>query len=236
MSDRAFSRVPAETAAEVCQRFPLGRTAAGLLRDDLTPGRFLDLLVDRRFFKEATSFLAHALPSREAVWWAVLCVREAAGPAPPELAAAALKAAESWVQDPTEENRRAAREASKAAGSGSPAGLAASAAFKSGGSVGPTDGPEIIPREFATARAVVFAVTLAASQHPLGKESERYPTFFARGVEVATGAYLWSEPFVQPPQTAEAPTAIDPQTAAAAALDDRPARPGSRRAKRLEWD
>jgi hypothetical protein len=236
MSDRDFSRVPAATAAEVCQRFRLGRVAAALLRDDLTPGQFLGLLVEGRHFKDATSFLAHALPVREAVWWAVLCVREAVGPAPPEPVASALRAAEAWVQDPTEENRRAAREASKAAGTSSPAGLAAGAAFRSGGSIGPPDGPEVLPREFATARAVVFAVMLAASQDSPAKAPVRFPTFFARGVEVATGAYLWSEPFVQPPQTAEAPTESDPQTAAVAAPDDQTARSGSRRPRRLAWD
>src|SRR6516164_5305033 len=99
MSERTFPRVPAATAAEVCQRFRLGRVAAALVRDDLTPGQFLDLLIDRRLFKDATSFLAHALPKREAVWWAVLCVREVVGPAPPDLVAAALRAAEAWVQD-----------------------------------------------------------------------------------------------------------------------------------------
>ena len=107
MSDKAFSRVPAATAAEVCQRFRLGREATALLRDDLAPGQFLDLLVDRQLFKDATSFLAYALPNREAVWWAVLCAREAVGPAPPGPAASALRAAEAWVRDPSEENRRA---------------------------------------------------------------------------------------------------------------------------------
>jgi hypothetical protein len=236
MSDRAFSRVPAATAAEVCQRFRLSRAAAELLRDDLTPGPFLDLLVGRRLFKDAASFLAHALPSREAVWWAVLCVREAAGPVPPEPAAAALRAAEAWAQDPSEENRRAARAASKAAGPSSPAGLAGSAAFKSGGSLGPPDGPELLPREDATARAVVFAVTLAASQDSPAKAPERYPIFFERGVEVATGARLWGEPFVQPPPAAEAAPEDGSPVEAGAAPADQPARPDSRRSRRLEWD
>jgi hypothetical protein len=236
MSDRDFSRVPAATAAEVCRRFQPGRVAAGLLRDELTPGQFLDLLVERKLFKDATNLLAHALPNREAVWWAVLCAREVVGPAPPEPVAAALRAAEAWVQDPTEGNRRAAREASEAAGSSSPAGAAASAAFQSGGNVGPPDGPGLLPREYGTARAVAWSVTFAATQDSMAKAPERYSIFFARGVEVATGAYLWSEPFVQPPQTVEAPTASNPQTAAVAAPDDLPARSGSKRAKRLEWD
>jgi hypothetical protein len=230
MSDKAFYRVPAATAAEVCRRFRPGRVAAALLRDELTPGRFLDLLVERQLFKDATLFLAYALPSREAVWWAVLCAREVVGPAPPEPVASALRAAEAWVQDPSEANRRAARAASKAAGTSNSAGAAAAAAFQSGGSVGPPGGPEVLPGEYATARAVAWAVTFAVSQDSPAKTRERFPIFFARGVEVATGAYLWSEPFVQPPQTAEASTAID------AMIKDQQVRSSPKRARHLQWD
>jgi hypothetical protein len=236
MSDRAFPCVPAATAAEVCQRFRLGRVAAALLRDDLTPSQFLDLLTARRLFKDATSFLAHALPNREAVWWAVLCVREVVGPAPPEPVAAALRAAEAWVQDPSEENRRAAREAAKAAGAGSPAGLAATAAFQSGGSLGPPDGPEILPSEFATARGVANAITIASLQAPAEKAPERFLSFVVRGVEVATGANRWTEPVGtdRQPDGVTDGTAPEASTAGAAV---RPARAtASKRSARLQWD
>jgi hypothetical protein len=235
MSDRAFPCVPAATAAEVCQRFRLGRVATALLRDDLTPSQFLDLLTARRLFKDATSFLAHALPNREAVWWAVLCVREVVGPAPPEPVAAALRAAEAWVQDPSEENRRAAREAAKAAGAGSPAGLAATAAFQSGGSLGPPDGPEILPSEFATARGVANAITIASSQAPAEKAPERFPSFVARGVEVATGDNRWTEPVKTDPQPVEATDGTDPQATTDEASDQTDPATLSKRAARWQW-
>jgi hypothetical protein len=231
MSEKAFSRVSAATAAEVCRRFRLGPVAAPLLRDDQTPGQFLDLLVERQLFKDATSFLAYALPNREAVWWAILCAREVVGAAPPEPAEAALRAAEAWVQDPSEENRRAARATGKAAGSSSPAGQAAAAAFQSGGSVGAPDGPEMLPREYATARAVVFAVTFAASQAPRDKAPERLQSFLARGVEVATGVNRWTEPVKSDPQPVDAMEGTDPQAAAGAPAQTDPVTP-SRRAAR----
>jgi hypothetical protein len=235
MSDRNFARIPSATSAEVCQRFRLGRVAEALLRDQQTPGQFLDLLAARRLFKDATRFLAHALPKREAVWWAVLCVREVVGPSPPEPVVAALRAAEAWVRDPSEENRRAAREAAKAAGTGSPAGLAATAAFQSGGSLGPPDGPEILPSEFATARGVANAITIASLQAPAEKAPERFPSFVARGVEVATGENSWTEPVKTEPQHVEATDGTDPQaaTAGASAQTD-PATP-SKRSARWQW-
>jgi len=235
MSDRAFSRVPAATAAEVCRRYHPG-WAAALLRDDHTPERFVDLLVERRAFEHAIIFLAFALPGREAVWWAVLCAREVAGPEPPERDAAALQAAVAWVRDPNEANRRAAGAASRGAGFGSPTGAVAEAAFLSGGSVGPPDGPEVPPRESATASTVARAVTLAAFHEPAGHETERYPTFLARGVEVATGAHLWMEPTEAEPQAVEATGRTEPRAATnGATTRTDPATP-SRRPARWRWD
>jgi hypothetical protein len=236
MSDRAFLRAPATTAAEVCGRFRLGRVAAALLRDDLAPEQFVNLLTTRRLFKDATNFLAHALPKREAVWWAVLCIREVTGPAPPEPVAAALRAAEAWVQDPSEENRRSSRESAKAAGAGSPAGLVATAAFQSGGSLGSPDGPEVFPSEYATARGVANAIMFAALQSPSENAAERFPRFVARGVEVATGANLWTEPVKTDPQLVEATEGTEPRAASNGATAQTNPVTRSKRAARLQWD
>jgi hypothetical protein len=235
MSDRAFPCVPAATAAEVCQRFRLGRAAATLLREDLTPGQFLDLLAGRQLFEDAIGFLAHALPNREAVWWAVLCIRDDAGSAPPEPVVAALRTAEAWVRDPSDENRRAARGAARAAGLGSPAAMVATAAFLGGGSLGPPGGPEVLPSEYSAARSVANAVSLAALRDPPGKAPERFPSFVARGVEVATGASLWTEPAATDPQPGDAMEGTEPQAATngASARTD-PATP-SKRAPRWQW-
>ena len=45
--------------------------------------------MDAHEYTDAVRFLAHALPKREAVWWACLCVRKAAGANPPPPAQAA---------------------------------------------------------------------------------------------------------------------------------------------------
>src|ERR671937_3326223 len=99
MMSNGLAKVTAKTAAEVCKHFPLGDEAKKLLRDGQTPAQFLDLLIEKQQFPDAVRFLAHALPKREAVWWACLCARAAAGPNPPPKAAAAVQAAEKWVAD-----------------------------------------------------------------------------------------------------------------------------------------
>src|SRR5207253_4538771 len=83
VSNGGLAKVTAKTAAEVCKHFPLGDDAKKLLRDTLTPKQFLDLLLEKQQFPDAARFLAHALPKREAVWWACLGARQAYGSAAP---------------------------------------------------------------------------------------------------------------------------------------------------------
>jgi hypothetical protein len=206
MSDNEFVRVPAGTAAEVCKDCQLDAEARGLLRDDLTPPQFLHVLIERRLFRDATQFLSHALPKREGVWWALLCARERAGPSPPPATADALRAAETWVRDPSEENRLAA----KPAGYATPAECTAGAAFCSGEGRQP-------------ARSVAGAVMTAAMHDSPEKAPERLQAFLARGIEVATGASHWEGPSQADPQAVAEPSQADPQ----AVVDegtDRPAR------------
>jgi hypothetical protein len=193
MSSNGLAKVTAKTAAEVCKHFALGDEAKPLLRDGFTPEQFLTALIEKQHFPDAVRLLAHALPKREAVWWACLCARAVAGSNPPPPIAAALQAAEKWVVDPSEENRRAAMPAAEAAEFKTSAGCAAAAAFWSGGSLGPPNVPAIPPGEFLTAHGVGAAVMLATVQSEPEKASEKYRKFLAQGIEVANGVNRWKE-------------------------------------------
>lgn len=191
MSSDGLAKVTAKTAAEVCKHFPLGEDAKKLLRDGLTPAAFLDALIEKHQFPDAVRFLAHALPKREAVWWACLCTRAVAGSSAPPKISAALQTAEKWVVDPSEENRRAAMPAAEAAEFKTPAGCAAVAAFWSGGSLGPPNVPVVPPGEYLTAHGVAGAVMLAAVQPEPEQAAEKYRKFLAQGIEVAKGTQRW---------------------------------------------
>jgi hypothetical protein len=190
---KPLSRITAPSASEVCKHFALGEEAGPLLREAMTPAQFLDLLTATHHYRDATTFLAHALPKREAVWWGCLCVRATCGSEAPPRVAATLQAAEKWVADPSEDNRRAAMAAAEAAGLGTAAGCAAVAAFWSGGSLGPPNVAVIPPPESLTAKGVAGAVMLAAVETEPEKAPEKYRRFLAHGVEVATGANRWRD-------------------------------------------
>lgn len=197
---------PAETqlppVAETARLAALGDHAEALAEGDPTPRRFLDLLLDGEKYAEAARYVAFALPKREAVWWACRCARlapEAPKPGDPGPASKALEAAERWVLDPSEENRREAGTDGEAA-VGTPAGCAALSAFWSGGSLAPKGLPDVPPADDLTARGVAACVMLAGVVAAPEKAPERYQDFLKIGLDVASGADRWQAVAASPPQ------------------------------------
>jgi hypothetical protein len=184
-------KVTTKSAGDVAARFVLSDEAKPLLRPGLTPAQFLDALLDKQLNLDAMRLLAHALPKREAVWWACVCTRAMGGTALTAPLAAAVKSAEKWVNDPSEENRQAAMPAAEAAGYGTPAGCAALGAYFSGGSLGPPNVPAVPPPETLTGDAVAGGLMLAVVMTEPQKAPEKFRTVLAKGVEIANGKNLW---------------------------------------------
>jgi hypothetical protein len=176
----------ARLAADVAKPLSLSEGAAKLLAPQMTPRQFFDALAAvPAFADDAVRFLAAALPKREAVWWGVLCAKEAL-PKPDPAAAKAVAAAEAWVKEPSEANRRAAGAAAAAAGYGTPAGCLAAAAFWSGGSLNPPHLPPVPPKDDLTGTAIAGAVLLASVAAPAGPEAAKAKVL-ALGADVASG-------------------------------------------------
>ncbi len=155
--------------------------------------QFLDQLVKEHLHEDAVQFLAHALPKREAVWWACLCVGQVLGPEPSPDAVAALDAAKAWAIDPSDEKRRATFPAAEAADIGTPAGCTAAAAYFSGGSLAPANLPAVAPAAHITADLVASALTLAAVIKEPEKAAEKSAASLQTGLEVASGRQVWPE-------------------------------------------
>ncbi|MEX2301087.1 MAG: hypothetical protein WD733_09135 [Bryobacterales bacterium] len=180
---QALAKVEAKTAAEICAAIELSEPARKLLDQQTPPADYLAKLNEAGMGEDAVRFLAHALPKREAVWWACQCIREA-GVDSGEAAKAALLAAAVWASDPSEQNRRAAHAAAEKA-QGTPEALTALGAFLSGGSMTPPEAPEVKPAEDFTPRTVAGAVMLAAVAAEPEKAPQKYRRFIDLGVQSA---------------------------------------------------
>ena len=183
----ALSKVSAKTAEEVCKTYKASDDAAAALEPEQTPAGFLAALIERNLMIDAIRFLAHALPKREAVWWACLSARDAQGEDAERKLVMTLDAAEQWVRKPTEENRRLALARGNAIAEGdSPAAFAAQGAGWSSGSMGPRDGPDVESQEWMTGLAVFMAVLIAATSDAEAVE-ERLKAGLERGIDIANG-------------------------------------------------
>ena len=191
--DSGFKHVVPPSAAEVCLLFDLDDAAKALLDDKQTVRQFFSLLGKQQLYTDAIRFLAHALPKREAIWWATRCVRAALGDVEPSRTDRnALEAAERWAIEPDEKNRRAAQAAADATGYETACGWLAAGAFWSGGSIAPPDMPDVPPKETLTPQAAVVAINLTATVDPK-KTPQLYAQFLSLGTAVADGQNRWPE-------------------------------------------
>jgi hypothetical protein len=99
-------------------------------------------------------------------------------------AEAALKSAEAWVADPSEENRKAALNAANDADTTTAAGATALAAYYSDGLPATADAKTNAKAYFMTAKLAGGAVLLAATEDR-EQAAERLETFVKRGLEIA---------------------------------------------------
>jgi hypothetical protein len=195
MSDSSLALLQGDTASELVGSARLTTPALELLNPEQTPAEYLALLLERERFKDAYSFLAVALPPREAAWWAALCIRQTHGPIAKLNEAAALRAAIEWLLEPTSATRQQALKTGKALGKNSAAGCLALAvgqlpAALAAGSAGSSTAPEAANR---TTRLLRRAVLLASVQGD-PRLHARYPQHFAElGVGVASGEYTWKK-------------------------------------------
>ena len=128
-----------------------------------SPAEYFALLRGETRRQEAAEFLAQALPRLEAVAWAARTVRDAtAGGAGGHSATRALRVSLLWVQDPSENRRRAAFEAAQACRYEGAEAFAAMAVFFSGGSIAPASAPAVPPPKGVSGRFSALAVKLAA--------------------------------------------------------------------------
>ena len=166
-------------------------------RPDLHPLEFVALLMEKALFPDAVRFIAHALPKREAVWWA-MGVRAARG-------------------------RRESAAEDQGARSTPPRNGSPSRTKTTGGRPWPPpkrpnwaprpDAPDwrhfsaaaawrrpkrrrCRPGEFLAAKAVSGAVIFAAVAKEPEKAPEKFRSFVAQGVEVTNRVKLW-EPEVE---------------------------------------
>lgn len=173
--------------APLMPRLEIEPDGARLLEGTIDAAEGIARLEQGGRLNDALRLVAHALPRREAVWWACMCARGVPDPAAKPEDLAALEAAERWVRRPDEANRRAAMAAAEKTGFRSSEAWAAVGAFWSGGSMAPEGQPVVPPAEHLTGVAVAGAVVLAAVRNAPQMADARYARFLVSARDIALG-------------------------------------------------
>ena len=141
--------------APLLPRLELEQPAVAALNGATTAAEGVTALTAAGFGPEAARLVAHALPKREAVWWACMCARAVPDASLAATDLAALNAAEHWVRKPGDDAlRRACMQAAEKTGFRSPEAWAAVGGFWSGGSMAPEGLPAVPPGEHLTGVAI----------------------------------------------------------------------------------
>lgn len=182
-----MKKIRQQLASEIYAHMELEKEAQALVDESYTPQQFLDALLNAHQFDSAVTFLAHALPKRESVWWACVCSKSTLTASTNKDNVDALKIAEQWVYAPTEEHRRQAESLAEKTEFTTPFSWAAMAAFWSGGSITAPDEPPVPPAEYLYAHAVAGAVNLSATIDPDRDTEKLYQLFIKQGLDIANG-------------------------------------------------
>ena len=176
-----MSRVRFATAQALVEAFPEVLQKIGVTPTDQPPVDFAKALSSAGKLPDAVAFCAYLLPRREAVWWGCLSARKLLGDIL-QGDIAPLQAAEAWVHQPTEENRRTALEIGTAADSNAPLTWLALAAGWSSGTFASTPFP--IPA-YMTSRAVRVSLLIGMRGVDLQERPKRLQICIAEGIRLA---------------------------------------------------
>jgi len=136
---------------------------SGIDDRDASPEAGYRQLRSRGDLNRAIRYIAHALPRFEAVAWAASLLDERSRSTPLDARERqALDHAIRWVEEPTDEYRRATFEAGEGTSEDSPERLLASAVFMSGGSISEVDLPPVQPSQQICGQLAAAAVMIAA--------------------------------------------------------------------------
>ncbi|VAW59623.1 hypothetical protein MNBD_GAMMA11-2254 [hydrothermal vent metagenome] len=184
----SMRKVEVEKAKSITQHFEFIDEFQPALDDELPPAEYIQILTDNEHYQDAVTFLAHALPAREAVWWACVCARHHIDNAD-EKYQVGLKAAEAWVYDNSEENRRVCEKHAENGEYSTVASWVCAAVFWSGGSIAAADEPvmEVMPYIYAHAVAGSIVSAVSFSQPEPEEITERYKEYIKHGINIANG-------------------------------------------------
>lgn len=186
LTGQPLAKLRLKTVPELAPLLSLTGQAAACADGQTDPAALLARLEADGHHTEAVRLIAHALPKREAVWWACMCARHTAAALLPA-DQRALEDAEAWVFKGEDALRRRAFEHAQESNFASPEAWAGVAAFWSGESMAPLGQATVPPAPHLAGTAVAGSVLLSAVRDPVDRRAARLGRFLAASRDIAAG-------------------------------------------------
>lgn len=187
MSNDRWKKVNSESAREIVEPGLLEPESAALLDDQIRPEALIGALVEAGNLADAVKVMTRALPAREAVWWACVCARQLSGIEENKVEAEALKVAETWVYEPSDEHRELAFNFIKENDSNGAGSMCAMAAAFSAGDA-PLGKGQNLALDPAVFPQIVGGVVMVSASGKQGEEIKDWlRTCLLRGEDIAQG-------------------------------------------------
>ena len=178
---------PKLSAIELCQMTSLEEDSLKLFRPHHSPDEFIRELAEHHQFADAIRVLTLYLPKRKTIFWALRGVEEVF---PRELVARerdALVTVRKWLEDGSEENRRAAMAIAEEMEYANAASCVAAAACWSEGSMGPAEFADVPADPKLTAQVASAALIMTATEGDVQSIGDRYKKLVQIGQKILSG-------------------------------------------------
>lgn len=182
-----MKKVPFQTAQPILKHVELSEEVRDLVDANSAPQTVIELLTAQQAHIDLANFWAHALPMREAIWWAYLAVKRRSDVwSSAELTI--IGQVGHWVRSPSEPLRRQIEQAVADLDNACAVKWLGMAVFWSGtGSIAPADNPVVMPAEFLYAKAVSGAINTGAAIPEWQGLKDFYQAVFAIAQDIANG-------------------------------------------------
>jgi len=187
MNDLNLVKATNQKAEIICKNVDLEKNSVPLLKTGESLSEFIQTLLQHQALKDVIGVIAQALPPREAVYWACLCVKDVLDEKDNPEDARAIKAAEQWLIQPDENNRYLNNQIAEKLEYATAAAWVCNAVFWSGGSITPKGEAKVEPPEGIFGKAVCGAINLACAHEDEKQTHTNQQRSIKRGVNIAQG-------------------------------------------------
>lgn len=182
-----YKKIPYQTCGQVLPRFTPSEDATELLDGEASITEAIEILKQHHVYNDLVQLLAHALPVREAIWWASLCVQLRSDIWNPTQIQC-IQTAQQWVQSPAEDLRRKAELlAGRLELNCGPSWLAQAVFWNGSGSIVAPDLPAVLPDPFLYAKAAAGSINHAACLPNWEGAQDYYAKAIAFALDIASG-------------------------------------------------